>query len=233
MSRRTIAAALKIAGSLLLVAHLTAVIAAPLSAPPAPRSVVQIYDALLPYIQAAYLNHGYRFFAPDPGPSSLIEYRAFRDDGGSTWGRIPDRESDWPRLLYHRRFMVTEFYGAVPETDVATREMLVTALAQQIMKEQNANRVELTYVRHRLSSRQEVLGRRRPDHPDTYERRSLGVFTLGSNATRPDDRGKSSSPDDDTAPDPTPPAASEALSVAPPPGGPSDPVAPNVDAAAE
>ena len=35
-----------------------------------------------PYLEAAYLDHGYAFFAPDPGPSHLVRYELEFDDGG-------------------------------------------------------------------------------------------------------------------------------------------------------
>lgn len=61
-----------------------------------------------PYIEFAYLNHGYFFFAPEPGPSHLIDCTFERDDGRIVTVQYPDRKAQWPRLLYHRHFMLTE-----------------------------------------------------------------------------------------------------------------------------
>jgi hypothetical protein len=67
---------------------------------------------LRPYIEALYLNHGYFFFAPNPGPNHLIEYRVEHADGREpTIGRIPDLKTERPRLLYHRHFMVAEAFN--------------------------------------------------------------------------------------------------------------------------
>ena len=52
-------------------------------------------------------NHGYHFFAPEPGDSTLLAYEAHRADGTVVSGRIPNRDIV-PRLLYHRHFMLTE-----------------------------------------------------------------------------------------------------------------------------
>jgi hypothetical protein len=51
-----------------------------------------------------YLDHGYFFFAPNPGPSHLV---GIRDQSVL----FPDRKEQWPRLLYHRYFMLSEFYN--------------------------------------------------------------------------------------------------------------------------
>ncbi len=88
-------------------------------------------NVLRPYTQTLYLDHGYFFFAPNPGPSHLLrivtsdsplspvpddrypvpisEVRA--SDGGDVSEHIfPDRTEQFPRLLYHRYFMLSEFY---------------------------------------------------------------------------------------------------------------------------
>jgi len=62
----------------------------------------------MPYLRAGYLNHGYRFFAPNPGQSHLVRYEVDLKSGGQVDGRFPDPEEDWPRLLYHRMFMISE-----------------------------------------------------------------------------------------------------------------------------
>ena len=102
--------------SALFTFHVFAVFAAPCASPP-PASYawswlagrVDGQDGLLtPYLQAAYLNHGYRFFAPNPGPSHLVRYEVELKAGGKIDGRFPDPDEDWPRLLYHRMFMISE-----------------------------------------------------------------------------------------------------------------------------
>ncbi|QDS96241.1 hypothetical protein FF011L_50490 [Roseimaritima multifibrata] len=65
------------------------------------------------YSEFLYMNHGYAFFAPDPGPSHLIDVHVQRPDGAETSVLYPDLESQWPRLLYHRHFMLTEFLNNV------------------------------------------------------------------------------------------------------------------------
>jgi hypothetical protein len=104
-----------ISGVILL--HLAAVFVAPFQfASTVGGSSSPFADALRsclrPYIEALYLNHGYFFFAPNPGPNHLIEYRAEYADGREpTVGRIPNLKTERPRLFYHRHFMVAEAFN--------------------------------------------------------------------------------------------------------------------------
>jgi len=70
-----------------------------------------------PYVEWMYLDHGYFFFAPNPGPNHLVAVQEKRPEPNTTQ-RInsdavvfPDRKTHWPRLLYHRYFMLSEFYN--------------------------------------------------------------------------------------------------------------------------
>lgn len=66
-----------------------------------------VRDRLAPWVEFGYMNHGYFFFAPEPGPSHLLDFR-FENEDGPVRIRFPDRKAQWPRLLYHRHFMLTE-----------------------------------------------------------------------------------------------------------------------------
>jgi hypothetical protein len=71
-----------------------------------------VETALVPveqYGEFLYLNRGYAFFAPDPGPSHLIQAGMTDGAGNLTEEMYPDLEHQWPRLLYHRHFMLAEF----------------------------------------------------------------------------------------------------------------------------
>lgn len=99
----------------LLLLHLTAVFIAPFTFASASEPgnssplAAWVMETMRPYIDAAFLNHGYFFFAPNPGASHLVRYEAEFDDGRETIeGRFPDLRQQWPRLLYHRHFMLSE-----------------------------------------------------------------------------------------------------------------------------
>lgn len=105
---------IRVVCSLVLLFHLFCVIIAPLAGPPPSSSLSRNAAATVdPYIQAMFLGHGYRFFAPNPGPSHLIEYEILNADGSVTTGRYPDRDEHWPRLYYHRHFMLSETANSV------------------------------------------------------------------------------------------------------------------------
>lgn len=95
--------------SVLILAFLAVVILGPLSNPIASRHLTAPLGAWVsPIHRALFLGHGYRFFAPNPGPSHLVQYKITRADGTQSEGVFPDRETIKPRLLYHRWFMLSE-----------------------------------------------------------------------------------------------------------------------------
>lgn len=100
--------------SALVIGHVWAVVGRPIEfatrGPTGPSpSATTFYRPVRGYSELMYLNHGYAFFAPDPGPSHLITAKLPSDDGQATQRTFPDIQKQWPRLLYHRHFMLTEF----------------------------------------------------------------------------------------------------------------------------
>ena len=107
--------AMKIGVSVLLIMHLTAVFIFPFAFATNFESpaAMPIVDVARPYATAMHLNHGYAFFAPNPGPSHLIRYKVEFADGRPPIERMfPDIQRHWPRLLYHRHFMLAEHLHA-------------------------------------------------------------------------------------------------------------------------
>ncbi len=95
--------------SIFLIFHLFCVALAPLAVvEPRPGLAVALQGWLRPYSESLYLIHGYRFFAPEPGPSHILHYEITRNSGETLVGHFPDRNQHWPRLLYHRWFMLSE-----------------------------------------------------------------------------------------------------------------------------
>ena len=166
--------------SIVIALHIVGITLAPASVPPASQLSQNAWEWFSPYLQAAYLNHGYHYFAPNPGPSSLIEYTITKQDGTREWGRIPDRKKNWPRLLYHRHFMLTEFYGGLPPSADEMRQAVAQSYASQLLKEPGAVSVELTHVTHQLSTREEILEGAMLDAPDKYEHKPIGTYFLSA-----------------------------------------------------
>ena len=89
-----------------IVFYLIVVVFGPLSNPIGSQHFsVPIAEKISPIQRALFLGHGYRFFAPDPGPTHRLLYRGVRTDGTEFSGHFPDRDNNWPRLLYHRWLM--------------------------------------------------------------------------------------------------------------------------------
>jgi len=128
-----------------------------------------------PYLDVLYLNHGYGFFAPDPGPSHLIDYTITLKDGSEIHGRFPDIKEHWPRLRYHRHFMLAEqiqlvdpqFEGAVSGKETYARHLL---------HEYDAKRVRLEGVEHALATPEDIIAGKKLDDPASY--RKLGAVVV-------------------------------------------------------
>ena len=94
-----------------LVAYLFVVLLGPLASPPGSAHLTQpIAKKVRPIHHALFLGQGYRFFAPDPGPSHIVEFEITQSDGSKQTGVFPDRNGELasPRLNYHRWFMLSE-----------------------------------------------------------------------------------------------------------------------------
>ncbi len=143
---------------------------------------------LAPYIEFAYLSHGYFFFAPEPGPSHLMECRLTMPDQQQVSLTFPDKHKQWPRLLYHRHFMLSEFLHQLhwPPVDAEVVgsdpqlarewqgqrqvfEQVRSSYSQHVVAKFGAQSVAIERVEHRLPSDDEVFRQRIPlDSPSLY-----------------------------------------------------------------
>jgi hypothetical protein len=99
----------KLICSALIAFHVLAVFVAPFSAPPPSSNLGRgLGDIFEPYLRLLCIYNGYRFFAPNPGPSHLVRFEIRTASGEQIKGVFPDRNQQWPRLLYHRYFMLSE-----------------------------------------------------------------------------------------------------------------------------
>ncbi|MGD9853528.1 MAG: hypothetical protein AB7U20_01120 [Planctomycetaceae bacterium] len=155
-----------------LLYHVLGIIAAPLVVPPTSGLLREMARAFRPYLQAFYLNHGFHFFAPEPGTSTLVEFQVERADGTTLHGTMPHRRI-WPRLLYHRHFMLTESLSYIPDDLLdAWHESYARCIARQ----HHGRTVHLTRVVHYLPPPEMVLDGIPLDHPDRFEKTDLGFY---------------------------------------------------------
>ncbi|HBB73375.1 MAG TPA: hypothetical protein DC048_02885 [Planctomycetaceae bacterium] len=172
--------------SLAIGVYLAAVVMPPLAGPPPASELAgAMMQPLRPLVGLLHLGHGYRFFAPNPGPGHTIRWTLTRTDGVTLTGSIPDAVTDRPRLLYHRRFMVSEKIATlVPPLDApadvrdaAKRDWgpLVRGVATNVLRTHGDGRLSLELVEHYLPAPDEVLaGTVEPDVVTplgVYERR--------------------------------------------------------------
>jgi len=193
----------RMGASILVALHLAAVAVAPWAAPPpAPELAQRVSQWLTPYQAGAFLDHGYRFFAPDPGPSHIVRYELELADGTTRSGRLPDPAANWPRLLYHRYFMMTETlfntysqiqeqapFDRMPEQqrrEVEARnayarqlvQVLAKAIAQQLLEDHGAVRVQLYLEQHDIPFPEDVRDGMSLNDPRLYvDVTDLGRFS--------------------------------------------------------
>jgi hypothetical protein len=173
---------LRILISAAVVYHLLAVlIGAWIGSPPTSPFADVVARPFRTYIAAADLNHGYRFFAPNPGPSHLFRYRLTHDDGSTSDGYFPNRSEHWPRLLYHRYFMLSENLNlarpnAPRDSGDTSNEQhlrgfraLADSYAAELLRTSGAARVEWEFVRHYQPSPDDVLAGRPLTDGEFYE----------------------------------------------------------------
>lgn len=177
----------RLAVSAALAFHLVGILVGPVSLPPALLAdyLRRVYG---PYIEAAYLDNAYKFFAPDPGPSHLIRWTAELPDGSRRQGLLPDRQRHWPRLFYHRHFMLAEFLAGQPDPawdpdtpweDLPNSELqrlLARSFAQHLLHKLAADSVTLELIEHALPNPEQVQQGLRLDDPSLYRSRKLGTY---------------------------------------------------------
>jgi hypothetical protein len=155
--------------------HFTAVLAAAGSVGPTSDLVLAIWKPFRPYLQALYLNNGYNFYAPQPAPSTLVNFEVERPDGTIVPGRILDRSMK-PRLLYHRYLLLTEHLVFVSED---SQKYWYKSYARHLCHKYGGSRVSLTRLIHFPPTMERVRAGATLDEPSSYEETFVGDFSCG------------------------------------------------------
>jgi hypothetical protein len=154
--------------SVVLALHVIAVVASPLSVPPSSVFWDHAWWLFRPYLQMMYLNHGYKYFAPEPGPSTLLAYTLEFEDGQTIQQTIPNRDIH-PRLLYHRHFMLTEFLNFGPDDWHRT-------YARHLCRKYGAKSVSMSRMTRLLPTMEDVRNGSTLTDPERYLETPLGSF---------------------------------------------------------
>lgn len=195
---------LRVAVSIAVLIHLTLVFCVPLSmVEPGSPLAGWLVSNLRPYVQAGNISHGYAFFAPDPGRwSHLIRYRIeFNDGRAAIEGTMPSLNEQWPRLLYHRHFMLTEQLGALAsrvdelnsfeapaeQRAAAERELrdLASSYARHLLHAHGADHVSIDLVRHNVPTYIDVRDGRTLDDESLYEPFPVSPLATAGKSTEP------------------------------------------------
>jgi hypothetical protein len=161
--------------NLWLVFHFSAVLAAASSVGPTSDLLIATWELFRPYLQALYINQGYKFFAPQPAPPTLLSFEAHRADGTVMRGRVPER-SIQPRLLYHRYLLLTEHIGIAPPD---AQQHWYKSYARHLCHKYGATRISLTRVTHYPPTMEMVRNGAKLDDAFTYEELFVGDFECG------------------------------------------------------
>jgi hypothetical protein len=169
-------AGLKKAGYVLvnfwLAFHVFAIFISPGGMPPASPLLVDASRVAMPYNQLLFLNHGYHYFAPDPGASTLISWAIDRPGNTPLKGRFPDPDI-CPRLLYHRYFMLAENIGAFP---LETQSQVFEAYARHFAAQHDSRTISLSRLRHSPSSITRIQAGGRLSDFETFFEEPIGFY---------------------------------------------------------
>ncbi|HEY2893200.1 MAG TPA: hypothetical protein VGJ16_03280 [Pirellulales bacterium] len=171
---------MRVVVSVLVGLHLFAVFVGPWALPPQNSELsASAARVLRPYLEILSLANGYRFFAPEPGPSHLVRYEATLDDGTLKTGTFPDSREHVPRLLYHRYFMLSEFANTLtnPNLPGDRAEALARGYAEHLSEAHHAKTVRLFLRRHFVPRPEEVRRGMQLSDKALYQEQPLGVFT--------------------------------------------------------
>ena len=149
--------------------HLVAIVISPASVPPTSDAVRNLWSGFRHYLQATYLNHGYHYFAPDPGNSTIVRFVAELPNGRSQIGQVPDRNELWPRLFYHRHLLLTEYLGSLPPGSHQLRDAVLESYALVIAEKNNAAQVQISQVTHRAIEPERIMVGGAINDPETYD----------------------------------------------------------------
>lgn len=182
--------------TVLILLHLFAVLTAVTSSStprfPAPALAVMANQPFQPYLQAAFLNNAYRFFAPNPGSPTVIWARVQYDDRSLHWVEAPRRDDCWLHPVYQRRLNLTVLLGqqAGPSEEGELRlnelgAMSVASFARHFAKvraarhhdEMGVKSVGIYFLQHSPISPEQVRAGWEPIDLRTFQAVFVGAFT--------------------------------------------------------
>jgi len=154
----------RIIASIALLLHVVVLFLYPLANSRTSTTVREIAQSPLLrwYPDIMYLNHGYGFFGPDPGPGILLEYEV-RDNAGEivSEGKFPDADRIWPRLRYHRYKMLADQIESIqfdPNIAEQRKRFMLERYARQLIRQHGGDSATVTQILHEIVPLEVWLG---------------------------------------------------------------------------
>ncbi len=142
---------LKGAVSLALLWHLFVVFISPLSVSPTSQTVFDLAQNKVVrfYSDPLYLNHGYHFFAPDPPINQLVRYQVIGENGEVVKeGEFPNKQQQWPRLMYHRHMMLADQAGLGLQDYDNPVQLSMRSYARHLLRTYQGSEARIDLVKH-------------------------------------------------------------------------------------
>jgi hypothetical protein len=124
------------------------------------------------YLDATFLNQGHSFFAPEVGPGHLIRYELF-DQSGRPMEQGEWPKNEWPRLRYHRHFMLADQAGLPGEKEFSDywQRQYLEAYARHLLRvHPDAQAARVTRIAHWPLPRDFALQQRTLTDAEGYEK---------------------------------------------------------------
>jgi hypothetical protein len=140
------------AASLLILVHLVAILSAALAAAPSAPLVRALASTFGPYHQLLDQGYSYRYYAPEPPPTPVVEARLkFADKRPPLTLRIPDRQAA-PRLRYQRQLSIANTIHQEWRAgdDPQARPRWTPAFARHLGRTYGARSVEFFVILHAI-----------------------------------------------------------------------------------
>jgi hypothetical protein len=168
---------IRIVFSVLILWHVFAVFMAGLSVPESsPLASAIAQRGMQPYLDMLAMNRGHHFFAPSPPPGVLVRYELIDADGKTISGEFPNKREYWPRLRYHRHFMLADQAMVASDDENVRRQgsqKYLTAYARHLLREYDGQRIRMQRVIHWVLPPSQFRPAEQRDwkldHPNTYE----------------------------------------------------------------
>ncbi len=152
--------------SVVLLFHLGAVLVAALNVPPVSGLVSRVARGIRWHTETLLVMPGYRFFAPNPGPADMMRVAILSADGERREEDYPDIKRQWPRLLYHRHFMLTSRLSLEPDAPMV--QAFARSYARHVAARENAREVSVYRLVHALPTMEQVRAGAVLSDKDTY-----------------------------------------------------------------